>query len=284
VLVLGGISANRHVTASTIDDSPGWWQELVGPGKALDTHRLRILGIDFLGTHPGDGEGTAPPTTGDQARALAALLDHLGIPTLEAIVGSSYGGMVALAFGVRYPHRVKRLVVISAADRPHPMATAWRSLQRGIVRLARDSGAERRGLVLSRGLAMTTYRTPEELHQRFDGAPEEGPGGGARFPVEGYLEARGEAFADAFDAQTFLRLSESLDLHRIDPGELKVPTTLVAVRSDRLVPPEQLRRLAAEAAGPVELVEMHSLYGHDAFLKEITTLTPILRACIAEEN
>ena len=130
---------------------------------------------------------------------------------------------------------------------------------------------------------MTTYRTPEELHQRFDDAPEHGPDGWARFPVESYLEARGEAFADHFDAQTFLRLSESLDLHRVDPKALTVPTTLVAVRSDRLVPPEQLRQLAAETSGPVKLIEIDSLYGHDAFLKEISTLTPILRDATRKE-
>lgn len=285
VVVQGGISAGRHVTATSSDPSPGWWQELVGPGLAVDTRRFRVLAFDYLG---GNGESTGPrqsrgmtlsaaskerlaafPTVGtdDQARALTLLLDRLQLGPLAAYVGSSYGGMVGLAFAALSPNSLQRLIVISAAHRPHPQATAWRSLQRNIVTLARRSGRLHEGLVLARGLAMTTYRTPHELRQRFDTGPTVDDAGDLRFPVEGYLEARGEAFAESFDADAFLTLSKSIDLHRIEADAITAPTQLIAVTSDQLVPVDSMQELARSLPQGV-LHEIDSLYGHDAFLKE----------------
>src|SRR5690606_22014669 len=136
-----------------------------------------------------------------QARAIAALLDHLGIARLHAIVGASYGGMVALAFAALFPERVGRVVAIGAAHESHPMATALRALQRRVVRLGLAAGAQREGLAIARGMARTTYRSAVEFARRCAGAPEwveaAGPGAQsepqagaarrARFPVEGYL-------------------------------------------------------------------------------------------------
>ncbi len=107
----------------------------------------------------------------DQAQAIVRLLDHLQIPQLAAIVGASYGGMVALAFGERHPSRVERLIVISGADSAHPMATAWRSVQRNIARLGLSAGVPTQALELARALAMSTYRSPEEFAARFRKPP-----------------------------------------------------------------------------------------------------------------
>lgn len=277
IVVQGGISAGRHVTATTSDPSPGWWQDFVGPGRPIDTNHLRVLAFDYLG---GNGDSSGPRqtpdsrqdtfpaiSTDDQARALATLLDHLDLDAVDAFVGSSYGGMVGLAFAAAFPQRLRRLIVISAAHRTHPQATAWRSLQRNIVALAQRNGFVHEGLVLARGLAMTTYRTPHELGQRFDDVPTMGSDGSFRFPIEGYLEARGEAFANSFDADAFLTLSTSIDLHRISVDAITAPTLLVAVTSDQLVPLESMRQLARELPH-AELHEIESLFGHDAFLKE----------------
>ena len=148
----------------------------MGTGKPLDTQKVAVLGMDYIG---GSGSSTGPAAGGsfpsissyDQADAIARLLDHLGIPKLAAIVGASYGGMVALAFGERHPARVDRLIVISAADCPHPMATAWRSVQRNIARLGLTAGCSTQALELARALAMSTYRSPEEFVARFRAAP-----------------------------------------------------------------------------------------------------------------
>src|SRR6188472_1596476 len=174
VVAIGGISASRKVW---LPDEPrgGWWHEVVGPNLALDTHKFRILSFDYLGASAdstGPREGAPFPTVSayDQAEILLRLINHLGIASLRAIAGASYGGMVALAFGERYPDRVARLLVISAADRAHPMASAWRVVQRRIVKYALESGNAARGLELARALAMATYRSPEEFAARFGGA------------------------------------------------------------------------------------------------------------------
>ena len=212
VCALGGISANRRVCLSDEPRRPGsseprhreserggWWSDVCGPDRPLDTHRLRILSFDYLG---GSGETTGPRdsqpfpsvSTYDQAELLLRLLNHLGIKALRAIAGGSYGGMVALAFGERYPERVGRLILLCATDRPHPLATAWRSVQREIVRITLESGRAADGLKLARALAMSTYRSSEELAARFAGAPAL-ESDRFVFPVERYLMARGSDYA-----------------------------------------------------------------------------------------
>jgi homoserine O-acetyltransferase len=306
VCALGGISANRrvfftedpaHGSSGPAHGAPvprqGWWSEVVGPGRTLDANRFRVLSFDYLG---GSAETTGParqtrgparethgpafPTisTYDQAELLVRLLNNLGFKSLRAIVGGSYGGMVALAFGERYPERVSQLIVIGAADRTHPMATAWRSVQRQILRFAIDSGRPKEGLKLARALAMSTYRSAEEFEARFDGAPTR-EGERYVFPVEQYIFARGNDFAEKHSAEAILCLSESIDLHRVDAARIFVPTTLVAVREDQLVPLADLRGLAARLP-VVKLHEISSIYGHDAFLKESDQLRGIFAAAL----
>jgi len=217
-------------------------------------------------------------STYDQAELLVRLLNNLGLKSLRAIVGGSYGGMVALAFGERYPERVSQLIVIGAADRTHPMATAWRSVQRQILRFSIDCGRPKEGLKLARALAMSTYRSAEEFQARFDGGPVR-DGERYVFPVEQYIFARGNDFADKHSAEAILCLSESIDLHRVDAARIFVPTTVVAVREDQLVPLADLRALAARLPA-ARLHEISSIYGHDAFLKESDQLRGIFAAAL----
>jgi homoserine O-acetyltransferase len=277
VVALGGISASRRVW---IPDEPrgGWWHEIVGPGLALDPRRFRILSFDFLGasadsTGPRDGVAFPPVSAYDQAELLLRLLNHLGISSLRAIAGASYGGMVALAFGERFPDRVAHLVVISAADRAHPMASAWRVVQRRIVKHAMEAGTPAQGLELARALAMATYRSPEEFAARFAGAPRK-DGEAFVLPVEEYLFARGAEYAKSYRPESFICLSESIDLHRVDATRIFVPVTAVAVREDQLVPLGDVRAMVARLPN-AELHEISSVYGHDAFLKENRRLAPI---------
>jgi homoserine O-acetyltransferase len=156
------------------------------------------------------------------------------------------------------------------------MSTAWRSVQRAIVRYALGHGEGPRGLTLARALAMATYRSAREFEERFPGPAEAGPGG-FRFPVEAYLMARGASYAAHYRPEAFVCLSESIDLHRVEPAEIRVPTTLLAVQEDQLVPLADMRELRDRHGGNCSLVEISSLYGHDAFLKE----TEVLRDLIA---
>ena len=135
LLAAGGISAHRHVVASDAFPEAGWWQTQSGIG--LDTTRVRLLAIDWLGA---DGQLDAVIDSADQADAIAAVLDALGIDTLAAFIGSSYGAMVGLQFAARHPQRVNKLVAVSGAHRSHPYASAWRALQRQAVALIGEFG------------------------------------------------------------------------------------------------------------------------------------------------
>ena len=279
VAVLGGISAGRNVF-SLQSDAPGWWEDAIGPGRALDTDRYRVLGIDFLGgshrsTGPDVGQVFPSVSAFDQARLLVALMDRLGIARLRASLGASYGGMVTLALAQAHPQRVEHAVVLSAAHRTHPMSTAWRSVQRAIVRYALGHGEGPRGLVLARALAMATYRSAREFEERFPGQAEATPEG-FRFPVESYLLARGESYAAVYRPEAFVCLSESIDLHRVDPAAIRVPTKLLGVEEDQLVPLADMRQLRDQHGGNCSLIEISSIYGHDAFLKETEVLRDLL--------
>ncbi len=292
VAALGGISAHRVVAADDRggEDAkrPGWWGAMVGPGRGVDTGRYRVLGMDFIGaadsSAPGsaDGSPSFPAISAyDQAEALRQIIEHLQLGPLHAIVGASYGGMVALCFASRHAELVRHIVVMSATDRPQPLATAWRSIQRQIVReaIARGDGAA--GLRLARALAMTTYRSAAEFSTRFAGPPTRGADR-FRFPVEEYLFARGDHYVQQYRPESFLSLSESIDLHSVDAALVRTPATLIAVREDQLVPLSEMQSLATRLGGRTRLVEISSLFGHDAFLKEMELMKPIVQTALAE--
>ena len=287
VMVLGGISAHRFVCGDE-DGTPGWWPGVIGPGASLDPMNYRVVGVDYIGGAGASSVSLSGPevpvvTTDDQADGVKAVLDHLGVEKLHAWVGASYGGMVGLAFGARHSVRLERLLVFCAAHRSHPMATGLRGLQRRIVKLAAEAGRESEGLALARELAMTTYRTPEEFEKRFVSVPI-WEGGSPHFAVEKYLKVQGERFTRHFDGRAFAVLSQSLDLHDVDPALIRVPTTVVSVDSDTLVPSwlvaEMARRLLP---GIGRTIRVASQFGHDAFLKERTVVGRVIRHVLAEE-
>jgi homoserine O-acetyltransferase len=266
VIVLGGISGNRFVAVGR-DGGEGWWPSLVGPGCAVDPARHHIVGIDFAA----DATGLAAPSTGDQAKVLLAALDALGLRKADAIVGASYGGMVALALAECAPERVGRLVIISAGAEPHPAATAGRELQRRVVALGLESGKGEEALAIARGMAMMTYRTRDEFAHRFEGGIEECCPRTASQPGS-YLSARGRAFLSVMSPERFLSLSASIDRHRVDPSRIAAPALLIGAETDQLVTADQMQDLAARLTGPAELHLLGCLYGHDMFLKEAETI------------
>jgi len=166
VVVAGGISAGRFVHR-TETNGLGWWSGAVSVRGPIDLSRLQVLSFDFA---PGAAFADRPVTitTQDQARLLALLLDHLKVARVAAFVGCSYGGMVALAFAELFPDRADQLIVVSAAHRAHPQATAWRGIQRRILQFAVDAGRpeedglyrmtfrlESDGFVISRPMELT---------------------------------------------------------------------------------------------------------------------------------
>ena len=286
VLIFTGLSPSAHAASSPKDPSAGWWEDMIGRGKPLDTDRYFIICINSLGSCFGstgpasDNPETEKPyrlefpvlTVEDIAGSASHLLDHLGIDQLHTVVGASMGGMTALAFTLNHASRCRRLVSISSAARALPHAIALRSLQREIIRKdplwqkgqydAANHGPVT-GMRLARKLGMISYRSGEEWAERFgrerapDFAEQDTPFG-IDFEVESYLESHANRFIGSFDANCYLYLSRAMDLFDgLDHGgslaasfsDLQLESALViGVRTDALFPLSQQQDLA-EALG-----------------------------------
>ena len=270
IVVLGGISADRRCCAA---DGSGWWQNQCGAGQTLDPLRFRLLGIDWLGgsgdsSDAGDPQRPLEFSSTDQARALLLLVNRVGVSQVHLVVGASYGGAVAQQLAVLLGSRLRHLVVLCAAHRSSQFALGFREIQRAILDLDSDSDI---ALTVARSLALLGYRTPEGLEQRFGDAD-----------IVGWLVHNGEKFAQRFNATAYRCLGASLDNHRVDPASIRVPTTLFGVAEDMLVPPSLLREFAEYCGSECEHVQVSSVYGHDAFLKEESAVSQLL--CNSLEN
>lgn len=284
IVVLGGISASRHVAANNLDQNPGWWDAVVGTGRAVDTHRFRVIGIDYVTSLRGTTDLDPLPTvtTFHQAQAVCAVLDALEVETAHAVVGASYGGMVALAFAARHAPRVRRIVVIGAAHESDPFTTTLRAIQRRIVALGETAGVPADGVALARALAMTTYKTRAEFASRFAMTPAFRDDG-VRFPAEEYVIARGRDYAARTTAEDFRALTLSLDLHSVTPEDITVPATLIGVKEDLLVPIDKIRELAARLGATANLIELSSAHGHDSFLNDSAQMTSFIADAVGEQ-
>ncbi len=245
VLVLTGLSPSSHAASSSTDPTPGWWEDVIGPGKAIDTDRLYVICVNSLGSCFGStGPASTDPATGDAYRLTFPVLSledvasaahevvmALGIKRLLAVVGPSMGGMTALAYCLQYPNQVRAMINISAAARSLPFSIALRSLQREMIRSDSDwcdgqypfGVGPIKGMRLARKLGMITYRSAEEWKHRFgrervaDARGEPGEYGrvgpfGIEFEVGSYLEAHAMKFTGAFDPNCYLYLSHAMDL------------------------------------------------------------------------
>jgi len=244
VLIFTGLSPSAHVASSPDDPGTGWWEDMLGPDKPIDTSRLFVICVNSLGSCFGStGPASIDPATGthyrlkfpvlhveDIARAGAVVLDHLGIHQLHTVLGASMGGMTALAFALIHPERARGLVAISAAARSLPFSIAIRSLQREIIRSDPDwhngdyplddaplGTGPLMGMRLARKLGMITYRSADEWAERFGreramSAPPADHPFGLDFEVESYLEAQAAKFAGRFDPNCYLYLSRAMDL------------------------------------------------------------------------
>ncbi len=273
LIAAGGISAGRHVISSNEFPEPGWWQS---QSQTLRLGDYRILSIEWIGA---DGTADFPIDPVDQAEAIAWLLSKLSIKRAAAFIGASYGAMVGMHLAARHPERVGALLSLSAASCSHPYSSACRSLQRQALSIAQSAGDPETGVALARAMAMLTYRTPAEFAERFADRPTITEGR-VRVAAQDYLDAHGARLCRRMSATAYRRLSESIDLHRINPAKIRVPLTLVAVDQDSLVPEEDVRALAGAVAG-ADFHLIRSRYGHDAFLKEDGQVAAILSQFLA---
>lgn len=315
ILLYTGLSPSAHAASSAADPSPGWWEQMIGPGKALDTNNLFVVCVNSLGSCFGStGPASPDPRSGrrygkdfpelaleDIARGGRAVLAHLGIERAHAVVGASQGGMVALAHLALFPGGARHLVSISGTMAAKPYAVALRSIQRDAVMADpafRDGdyppeARPRAGLALARKVGTVTYRSAEELDRRFGRSPSRE---GRDFAVQDYLAQQAARFADAFDANSYLRLSRAMDLFDLAAhgapaevfGRSGVESALVVgVEFDHLFTVEEQAALAeALRAGGVDttFARLDSLAGHDAFLVDLTTFDATVRPWLAARS
>jgi homoserine O-acetyltransferase len=304
VLLHTGLSASSHARSHAKNPNPGWWEDFIGPGAAIDTNRFHVICTNLLGGCYGStGPSSTDPSTGepwasrfpivsvqDMIRTQLLLLDHLGISTLHASVGASLGGMQSLLLAALAPERVRRIVSISAAVRSYPQSIALRFVQRQAVmndadwREGRYYGVSfpHRGLKVARGIGTITYRSGPEWQERFGRrrAGNDTPRLDEDFLVETYLAHQGEKFCLQYDANSYLYISKAMDLFDLLPEEhsgrptlndIRCPALVIGVTSDVLFPVRQQRELAEglEKAGcEVRYLELDAPYGHDTFLIE----------------
>jgi homoserine O-acetyltransferase/O-succinyltransferase len=316
VLIFTGLSPSAHAASCPKDPTPGWWEEIIGPGRPIDTRRCFVICVNSLGSCFGStGPASVDPVSGeiyrlkfpvlsleDVARGGFEVVRHLGIERLHAIVGPSMGGMTALAFELLFPGLSEGLVLMSTGPRSLPFSIALRSLQREMIR--RDpqwrggdyprNDVPLTGMRLARKLGMITYRSAEEWRQRFgrERAAAEHTAGdpfGIYFEVESYLEHHANKFTGQFDPNCYLYLSRASDLFDVADHGTSVAAGLARVRSKRaliigvttdfLFPIHQQRELAdgLSAAGrDVEYIQLNSLQGHDSFLVDMDNYRPAL--------
>jgi homoserine O-acetyltransferase len=237
-LLFTGLSPSAHAASSPADPKPGWWEQMIGPGRPIDTERYFVVCVNSIGSPYGSSSpASIDPRTGrpfgisfpevtleDVARGGFEVLRSLGIHSVASVAGPSMGGMTVLAFAAQFPGVARSLISISGAAAANPFAISLRSLQREIVRndpAWRGGNYEpgrgpRQGMRLARKLGTITYRSHEEWDQRFGRrrvAEASGMPGDfrAQFEVESYLEHQGQRFAEVYDANCYLYLSRAMD-------------------------------------------------------------------------
>jgi homoserine O-acetyltransferase len=270
-----------HALTGSADATGDWWRDVVGPGRPLDTDRYAVLCANLLGscygtTGPWDPARRPFPrvTTRDMASLVRHLLATLHVDSVALAVGGSLGGMVAMELAASFPTLVRRTVVLAAPAAHTASAIGWNHIQRRAIAAA---GAE--GLEIARMLAMMTYRTGDELADRF-GRNVDAAG---RFQVERYLDSQGLKLRARFDLDSYVTLLDAMDSHDVGRGRGDVVSALdrvegalvgVAIPGDLLYDVRDVRDWTDRVGA--EYRELHSIHGHDAFLIEVDQVTAIL--------
>ncbi|MGZ3663982.1 MAG: homoserine O-acetyltransferase MetX [Ktedonobacterales bacterium] len=323
ILLCHALTGSAHARDDEAPDDPraGWWNPLIGPGRALDTDRYFVICSNVLGgcygttgpisLHPADGQPYRLRfplvSIGDMVRAQHALLQHLGIRRLAAVAGGSVGGLQALEWAIAYPEAVERAIVVAAGPRLSAQGLAIDDIARQAI--LTDSGwhggnypigeGPRAGLGIARMLAMLTYTSPEGLDVSFGrqraARPSGWPAFGPRFDVETYLHHQADKLIERFDATTYLYLSSAMDRYDAAEGlgrgsdaatysRIRANVLAIGISTDWLYPADQVRALAEginATGGKARYVELDSLHGHDAFLKEWHQMDAALRPFLA---
>jgi homoserine O-acetyltransferase len=318
VMICHALSGNHHVAGkyAETDRHPGWWDNLIGPGRPLDTNKFFVIGLNNLGgCHGSSGPSSINPATGkpwgadfpvvtveDWVTSQARLADYLGIDQLAAVIGGSLGGMQALQWSMSYPDRVRHALVIASA----PNLTAQNMAFNEVARQAIMTDPEfydghyyeygtvpRRGLRIARMLGHITYLSDDAMGAKFGRKLRDGEikySFGVEFEMESYLRYQGDKFAGEFDANTYLRMTRALDY--FDPAleyggnlstalaNVKARFLIVSFTSDWRFSPARSREIMKALLDnecSVSYAEVTAAHGHDAFLMPDPHYHDILR-------
>jgi homoserine O-acetyltransferase len=310
ILVCHALTGDSHAAGGLAPGhpAPGWWDGLIGPGRALDTDRYFVVCVNVLGgcqgttgpasQHPDDGAPWASRfpvvTVRDWVRTQAIVADHLGVRTWLCALGGSMGGMQVLEWAVMHPDRVRSIIPIASDLAATAQQIGWWSTGRRVIHMdpkwrdgeyydAEPGDGPHEGLSIARMVSQITFRSDDVFTDRFGREtvePLDGFSLWQRFQVERYLEYHGDKLVRRFDANTYLLLTKAMDLHDIGRGRGGFEAAMARVRcrvqamgisSDILYPSYQSREIVdlARACGvSADYVEIDSPHGHDAFLIE----------------
>ena len=319
VLVCHALNASHHV-AGVYADQPkniGWWDNMVGPGKPLDTNEFFVIGVNNLGSCFGStGPMHINPATGkpygadfpvvtveDWVRSQALLADVLGITQFAAVMGGSLGGMQALAWSIMFPERLRHCVVIASTPKLSAQNIAFNDVARQAIMTDPDfHGGDfyahkvvpRNGLRVARMIGHITYLSNDDMAEKFGRELKTGEyqfGFGVDFEIESYLRYQGDKFADYFDANTYLLITKALDYFdpaRAFSGNLskalantKAQFLVVSFGTDWRFAPERSREIVqalVDNKRTVSYAEIDAPHGHDAFLLEDTRYLNLVAA------
>jgi homoserine O-acetyltransferase len=307
ILVCHALSGNHHSAGyyENPDERKGWWDSLIGPGKAIDTNKYFVVSPNNLGgCHGTTGPTSIDPktqeiygpdfpmiTVSDWVNCQALLADHLGIQVWHSVIGGSLGGMQALNWSIAYPDRIKKAGVIAAAPKLSAQNIAFNEVARQAIITDPDyqdgyylkvGKSPKRGLRLARMVGHITYLSDEAMRDKFGRELKEGKlnfGYGAEFEVESYLRYQGDIFSESFDANTYLLMTKLLDY--FDPADkcngnlvkafepIKAQVMVISFTSDWRFSPERSKEISdalLEANKNVSYLEIKSTHGHDSFL------------------
>ncbi|MFA5867351.1 MAG: homoserine O-acetyltransferase [Actinomycetota bacterium] len=320
ILIQHAFSGDAHAAGwHEGEPKPGWWEPMIGPGKAFDTNKYFVICSNVIGGCKGStGPSSVNPATGhpyalsfpditinDMAAAQKLLIDYLGIDRLLAVAGGSMGGQQALSWVARYPDRIKSAILIATAAKHSPQQIAFNVVGRQAILTDPkwnsgnyyDGPGPDAGLALARMVGHITYMSADSMEEKF--GRKTGPrlsnafSGG--FEVEGYLEHQGTSFVERFDANSYLYLTKAIDSYDVSGGRpladvfkgVEASLLVLAFKSDWLYPAEQSREIvkACKRAGvKTTFVELNSTYGHDAFLVEVEEETQVVEHFLERIN
>jgi homoserine O-acetyltransferase/O-succinyltransferase len=319
VLILHAFTGDAHAAGIDHDGKPGWWANMIGPGKAFDTDRYFVFCANILGGCRGTtGPSSLNPETGnpygllfpvitvrDMVRLQKALVDHLGIPKLLAVAGGSMGGMQALEWAVSYPDMVEACLPIATTARHSAQQIAFNETGRQAIVADPDFNngdyyggpPPARGLAVARMVGHITYMSDESMREKFGRRLRDRDslsfGFDIDFEVESYLRYRGSQFVGRFDANSYLYITKAMDYFDLTNGAPSLAAALEGVRSrflvisftsDWLYPSYQSLEIVNALRSrnhDVTYCELSSSYGHDAFLVDVGEQTGIVSGFLA---